>query len=247
MLKNTLYNPSNPGSFVKRNFVFPNDRGTITQYSNTWDLANNDTPSLNTRINPMDDNKIYSPSNPGSFVKRDFVIPNGRGTITQYSNTWDLANKDTPSFDSMKNVPLKKMQSIPFQNNVINTMLQRIKSMAETQKKDNYLSKIQENSGSTINEKLVDPNDSADNVFNSNTNKKQEPQQKQQKLYTNNKSTNHQKINKKPKNTNSEESNDLRKKQINEIRNQVLKQSNYYRQKHNLPKLSIDDQVSTPI
>lgn len=195
-------------------------------------------------------------SKPGTFVKRDFVIPNGRGTIIKYSNTWESPNNDTPSFNTMlnpmENSLIKKMQSIAPQNNMIDAMLQRIKSMSEIQKNGNYLSKIQENNnGSTINEQSVEPVDLADNVFNSNTNNIEEPQQKQQgkqeKQYTSNKPTNRQKINTKPTNTSSEESHNLSNKKINEIRNQVLKQSNYYRRKHKLPQLSIDDQVSTPI
>lgn len=200
-------------------------------------------------------NKFYSLPKAGSFIKRDFVFPNGRGTVTQYSNKLESSNNDIPLFNTrlnpMENASEKKMQFIDSQNNFMDAMFQRIKSISEIQKNANYPSEIQKiNNDLTINEKSISLVDLADNLYNSNTNKKQEPQQKQyqqEEQYTNNRPKNSQNINKNLKDTSLKKSYNLSEKQINKIRNQVFERSNYYRRKYKLPEFTIDEQVSTPI
>lgn len=59
-------------------------------------------------------------------------------------------------------------------------------------------------------------------------------------------STNQQQ-NQQSKKPNIETSENLKEDQINEIRKDVLKKSNYYRQKHKLTPLTLDNQVSIQI
>lgn len=201
-------------------------------------------PSLQT-------NDLYDLPNTGLLTKHDFSFPNGKGSIIRYSNRWDTSNNDISSFNMnlkpMADAIMRNSQLIASQNQMMDAIVQHImNSLSQMQNNGNYPSEIQENNNDpTINKKPNDPTDLANNLIDSNTNNQEQKEQNQQQQHQ--KQQQQQQQNKPTNRPVSSASSNLSEEQISEIRNKVLERSNYYRQKHDLPEFTIDDEVSKSI
>lgn len=181
----------------------------------------------------------------GLLTKHDFSFPNGRGTMIQYSNSWGTSNDHFPllntKFNPMSDYVNRNNQFLDLRSKLMNQIQNSLNS---------YLLEIQgnkydKNNGPTINEKPNGLIDYADNKMGLETNKQQQQQQQQHHSEEEVEQVEQQQQQYKPISySNNSASKGLSKDQINDIRKQVLEQSNVYRQKHGLPIFTIDDEVS---
>jgi len=250
---------------------FHNGYGDLTQTWANTPSSNNPWPSLWSSPSSLTKHFYNSQPNTGVLTNHHFSFPNGKGTVIQYSKRWDSSNGDTPSFNTNVGPVLdaitRNNQFLDSRFKTMGSFVHRIMSNPLEIQGNKY----DKNNGPTINKKPNDLIDFTDNITGSNINKQQQQQQQQsevdqqqqqhqseeeeieeveeeeveeEKHQQQKQQQQQQQQNQPTSYSNNSASNGLSKEQINNFRNQVLEQSNYYRQKHGLPIFTTDDDLT---